>query len=69
MRSSFDWGAIAATDFFTVEVLTRSDLVRYLVLFIIELETRRIEIAGIAPDSDGQWMKHIARKLTSLPDV
>jgi putative transposase len=27
------WGAIAATDFFTVEVLTRSGLVRYLVLF------------------------------------
>ncbi|MFT5510727.1 MAG: putative transposase, partial [Hyphomicrobiaceae bacterium] len=55
------WGAIAATDFFTVEVLTRTGLVRYLVLFVIELETRRVNIAGIAPDPDGPWMKQIAR--------
>jgi transposase InsO family protein len=48
--------------------LTRSGLVRYLVLFIIELETRRIEIAGIAPDPDGQWMKQIARNLTDVQD-
>jgi hypothetical protein len=27
------WGAIAATDFFSVEVITRSGLVRYFVLF------------------------------------
>ncbi len=42
------WGAIAATDFFSVEVLTRTGLVRYFVLFIIDLRTRRVEIAGIA---------------------
>ena len=43
------WGAIAATDFFSVEVLTRSGLVRYFVLFVIDLKTRRVEIAGILP--------------------
>ena len=43
------WGAIAATDFFSVEVLTRTGLVRYFVLFVIDLETRRIQIAGIIP--------------------
>ena len=43
------WGAIAATDFFSVEVLTRKGLVRYFVLFIIDLQTRRVAIAGIAP--------------------
>ncbi|MGK0172340.1 MAG: putative transposase [Gammaproteobacteria bacterium] len=48
------WGAIGATDFFRVEVLTRTGLVRYLVLFIIELKSRRVEIAGIAPDPDGK---------------
>jgi hypothetical protein len=42
------WGAIAATNFFSVEVLTRTSLVRYFVLFIIDLQTRRVEIAGIA---------------------
>ena len=60
------WGAIAATDFFSVEVLTRTGLVRYLVLFIIELESRRVEIAGIAPEPDGQWMKQVARNLTDV---
>jgi len=60
------WGAIAATDFFSVEILTRSGLVRYLVLFIIELETRRIKIVGIAPDPDGQWMKQVARNLIDV---
>lgn len=58
------WGAIAATDFFSVEVLTRIGLVRYFVLFVIDLKTRRVEIAGIAPQPDGEWMKQIARNLT-----
>ncbi|MDA0824436.1 MAG: hypothetical protein O3C28_18730 [Proteobacteria bacterium] len=50
------WGAIAATDLFSVEVLTRKGLVRYFVLFIIDLQTRRVEIAGIVQQPDGQWM-------------
>ena len=58
------WGAIAATDFFSVEVLTRVGLVRYFVLFVIDLQTRRVEIAGIAQRPDGEWMKQIARNLT-----
>src|SRR5262249_58299697 len=41
------WGAIAATDFFTIEGITRRGLVRDFVLFVIDLQTRRIEIAGI----------------------
>jgi hypothetical protein len=39
-------GAIAATDFFSIEVLTWSGLVRHLVLFVIDLKTRRVEIAA-----------------------
>jgi transposase InsO family protein len=62
------WGAIAATDFFSVEVLTRTGLVRYFVLFIIDLRTRRVEIAGIARRPDGEWMKQIARNLTDIED-
>ncbi len=58
------WGAIAATDFFSVEVLTRAGLVRYFVLFAIDLQTRRVEIAGISRQPDGEWMKQIARNLT-----
>ena len=62
------WGAIAATDFFSVEVITRSGLVRYFVLFVIDLETRRVEIAGILPQPDGAWMSQIARNLTDAED-
>ncbi len=43
------WEALAAADFFTVEVWTKIGLVRYLVFFVIDLPTRRVEIAGIAP--------------------
>ncbi len=56
------WGAIAAMDFFTVEVLTWHGLVRYFVLFAIDLKTRRVHIAGIVHEAYGQWMEHGARK-------
>ena len=62
------WGVIAATDFFSVEVLTRRGLVRCFVLFVIDLETRRVEIAGIAQQPDGEWMKQIARNLTDADE-
>ena len=58
------WGAIAAADFFSVEVLTRGGLVRYLVLFVIDLKTRRVHIAGVTCRADGAWMAQIARNLT-----
>ncbi len=57
-------GAITATDFFSVEVLTRVGLVRYFELFVIDLQTRRVEIAGIVQQPDGEWMKQVARNLT-----
>ncbi len=62
------WGAIAATDFFSVEVVSWTGLVRYFVLFVIDLQTRRVEIAGIAPQPDGEWMKQIARNLTDADE-
>ena len=40
---------------------------RYLVLFVIELKTRYIHIAGIHPVPDGAWMEQMARNLTD-PD-
>jgi putative transposase len=57
-------GAIAATDFFTVEVLTLFGLVRYYVLFVIDLKTRRVEIAGIVHQPCSAWVKQTARNLT-----
>jgi hypothetical protein len=57
-------GAIAAMDFFSVEVVTPVGLVRYLVPFVIELESRRVHIAGITREASGSWMKQVARNLT-----
>jgi transposase InsO family protein len=57
------WEALAAADFFTVEVWTKIGLVRYLVFFVIDLPTRRVEIAGIAPVPNGLWMNQVARNL------
>jgi hypothetical protein len=44
------WEALAATDFFAVEVWTGRGLVRYHVLFVIQLATRAVEIAGVVPE-------------------
>ncbi len=62
------WGAIAACDFFTVEVLTLTGLVRYHVFFVMDLATRRVEIAGIRHEPAGEWMKQVARNLTDVVD-
>lgn len=59
------WDLIAATDFFTIEVWTRNGLRRFMVLFFIDVSTRRVEIAGIAPAPNGLWMSQIARNLTA----
>lgn len=62
------WEQIVASDFFTVEVWTPKGLRRYIVLFFIELSTRRVEIGGIASQADGLWMAQIARNLTDGVD-
>jgi hypothetical protein len=38
------------------------------VLFVIDLETRRVEVAGITRQPDGEWMKQIARNLTDVDE-
>jgi len=47
------WDVLVAADFFTIEVWTSRGLVRYMVLFLIDLSTRRVEIAGIAKGANG----------------
>jgi putative transposase len=62
------WGVIAAADFFSVEVLTSVGLIRYFVLFVIDLKTPRVQVAGVVPQPDGRWMKQVARNLTDAYD-
>jgi putative transposase len=60
--------SLAATDFFSVEVWTKNGLVTYFVMFVIDLATRRVEIAGITTTPDAAWMTQIARNLTDCED-
>jgi putative transposase len=62
------WELLVAADFFTVEVWTRRGLQRFIVLFFIELSTRKVEIAGIAAAANGLWMSQIGRNLTDAVD-
>ena len=49
---------LAAADLFTVAVLTRAGLRRYVVFVVIKLTTRRGHIAGLHPQPDGRssWL-------------
>jgi transposase InsO family protein len=62
------WGVLAAADFFTTEVWTSRGLTRYMVLFLIDLSTRRVEIAGMASRANGLWMEQVARNLSHDED-
>jgi transposase InsO family protein len=55
---------LVGTDFFTVEVLTLKGLVTYYVLFFIQLESRRVCVAGITPHPEQQWMEQMGRNVT-----
>ena len=57
-----------ASDFFTVEVWTPNGLQRFVILFFIELSTRRVEIGGISNRTNGLWMAQISRNLTDDVD-
>src|SRR6266705_4525982 len=58
------WEVLAATDFFTVEVATWHGLVTYEQLLVMELATRRVEVAGITPPPTAAFMQQCARQLT-----
>jgi putative transposase len=62
------WDLIVAADFFTVEVWTSKGLTRFLVLFFIDLCTRKVEIAGIASQANGLWMSQVGRRATDAMD-
>jgi putative transposase len=62
------WKALAAADFFTVEVWSWRGLMTYYVLFVIELATRRVRIAGITVQPDAGWMMQMGRNLLDVFD-
>ena len=62
------WDVMAATDFFTVEVWTPRGLLTYYVLFVMQLKTRCVHIAGVTTSPCSAYMKQVARNLTDLSD-
>jgi hypothetical protein len=59
---------IAAADFFTTEVWTARGLVTHNTLFVIDIATRRVHIAGTMTHPTSEWMEQIARNLTDCQD-
>jgi putative transposase len=53
--------SVLACDFFTVETLT---LRRFYVLFFLELESRRVHLAGCTTNPSGAWVTQQARNLS-----
>jgi len=46
--------------------MTWLGLVRYHVLFAIDIATRKVEILGIAVPPGGHWMEQMARNLSEV---
>ena len=49
-----------------MEVWTKNGLERFIVLFFMELSTRRVQLGGITSVANGLWMAQIARNLTDV---
>jgi hypothetical protein len=55
---------VAGMEFFTAEVLTWRGPATYHVLFLIQLETRRVTLAGMTQHPTEEWIQQSARNLT-----
>ncbi|MGA7417525.1 MAG: integrase core domain-containing protein [Acidimicrobiales bacterium] len=73
MRSGPGWpeflriqaASMLACDFFSVDTVL---LKRLYVLFLIELDTRRVYVAGVTAHPTGAWVVQLARNLTMVLD-
>lgn len=55
---------LVATDFFTTEIWTKCGITTYYVLFFIQVNTRKIVIAGATEHPNRDWVEQCARNLT-----
>src|SRR5579859_7722773 len=60
------WRALAASDFFTVEVWGLKGLLTFYVLFVIDLSTRRVTVCGMTTNPNDVWMLQISRNLIDV---
>jgi len=62
------WPALVAADFFTTEVWTARGLVTYYTVFVIELHSRRVHVAGSTQYPDEVFVVQAMRDLTNAID-
>lgn len=55
---------ISATDFFTVEVVEPEGLRTIYALFVIQIASRRVHLAGLTSHPNATWMRQVATDLT-----
>jgi putative transposase len=63
------WPALAAADFFTTEVWTARGLVTYYTVFVIELQSRRVHVAGSTPYPDEAFVVQAMRGLVAIDGI
>jgi len=61
------WDVLAAIDFTTIEVWTKGGLATFHLLFVLELATRRVQLAGCTSHPTEAWMMPVGRNLTDPP--
>jgi transposase InsO family protein len=62
------WPALVAADFFTTEVWTPRGLVTYYTVFVLELQSRRVHVAGSTPYPDEAFVVQAMRGLANAID-
>jgi len=63
---SAHWNSLWAADFFTEEVWTLTGLTTVYILFFIQLNTRRVHIAGCTTHPNALWMKKQAELFVNV---
>jgi putative transposase len=62
------WPAVVAADFFTREFWTGRGLVTYYAAFVVELQSRRVQLVGVTPSPDEAFVLQAVRQLTDGVD-
>jgi putative transposase len=62
------WDVLAAIDFTTIEVWTKSGLCTFYLLFVMEIATRRVYFAGCTSNLDEDWILQVGRNLIDSED-
>ncbi len=66
--SAAPWGAIAAMDSLKVVALSLRGPLRYAVLVVMDLQSRRVQIAGIVREPYKDWMFQVLLNLIDSVD-